>query len=157
MKIDSIIYNEHKVEKTFPKIDIQERVKMLESLLSKEDHRLIKWVKLARMKGIPYFEPPVDLEALPVESIEYPVIPLLTLTPMVNPIEAEIKKFGKYWEDNFHWDLVSRGVAEVRMKIEDCQTPSWEKLRIWREALGSQLGGTIQDRIGEEMEEFIRQ
>jgi hypothetical protein len=76
---------------------------------------------------------------------------------MVNPIDAEIRRFGKYWEDSFHWDLVSRGVAETRMKIEDDQAPSWEKRRIWQEALNSQLGGIIQDRIGEEMEEFIRQ
>jgi hypothetical protein len=84
-------------------------------------------------------------------------MPLLVWASMERPGVSDKRRFGAYWDDNFQWDLVSRGVAEVRMQIEDCRVPAREKLRIWKEALKSQLGNIIQDRIGEEMEELIRQ
>jgi hypothetical protein len=108
------------------------------------------------MKDIPYFEPPVSLEPLPMESINCPVQPMLTLEPMTNPIEAEIKRFGKYWDDNFHWDLVSRQVAEVSMQMEDPTANSTRKLEIWKEAQELEIKNILQDRIGDEMEELIR-
>jgi hypothetical protein len=41
----------------FPKIDIPARVRILENLMTSEQFKLNTWVKLARKKGIPYFEP----------------------------------------------------------------------------------------------------
>jgi hypothetical protein len=141
----------------YPVINISERVAALEEKMSSESLQTMRWVKLARKKEIPYFEPPADLKPFPIESITCPTIPLLVLAPMERPGEADKRRFGAYWDDNFQWDLVSKGVGEARMRMENCCVPSREKLRIWREALKSQLGGIIQDRIGEKMEELIRQ
>jgi hypothetical protein len=114
-------------------------------------------VKLARKKGIPYFEPPIDLNSVPLEVIECPVIPLLTLKPMANPMEAEIKRFGKYWDDNFQWDLVSKRVAEVRMSIEDPKKNSSQKTQYWKTIMNTEFKSIVQHRIGKEMVALVRQ
>jgi hypothetical protein len=120
--------------------------------MASESFKLNTWVKLARKKRIPYFEPPVVLDPGPLESINCEALPLLEVEPEVDPFDAEIKKFGRYWDDRFRWDLASRNVAEVKMKVEDPNTPSKEKFRIWREALKGEFGSIIRARIGKEME-----
>jgi hypothetical protein len=64
----------------------------------------MRWVKLARMKGIPYFEPRLSLDPIPVVSISCPKIPLLKLAPLDMSREVEKRKFGKYWAESFHWE-----------------------------------------------------
>jgi hypothetical protein len=63
---------------------------------------------------------------------------------------------GRNWRESFHWDLVSRRVAEVKMQIEDKHASSRKKFRIWQGALKSDIGNIVRAGIGEEMEEWIR-
>jgi hypothetical protein len=116
----------------------------------------MKWVKLARKKEIPYFDPLEPLKPPPIESIKCPIQPMLTLAPMIDPIEAEIKRFGKYWEDNFHWDLVSKQVAEVRMQIENPRMISRQRAVIWQKAQDLEIKNILRDRIGTDMEDLIK-
>jgi hypothetical protein len=68
--------DDHTVKNTnpktlLPKIDIHERVRVLEALMSTEDFH-------ARNKGIPYFDPPPKLDPAlpdPSEEIICPVVP----------------------------------------------------------------------------------
>jgi hypothetical protein len=53
----------------YPKSKIRGRVLFSQAKMSTESFQLMRWVKLARKKGIPYFQPPVLLEPIPIESI----------------------------------------------------------------------------------------
>jgi hypothetical protein len=111
--------------------------------MSTESFQLMRWVKLARKKGIPYFEPPVSLDPVPLESIKCPKHPMLKLTPIDATREVEKKKFGSYWNDCFHWDLVSKRVIEVKMQIEDRCASSRKIFHIWQDSLKSDVGNLL--------------
>jgi hypothetical protein len=66
----------------YPGIHIRARVRVLEEKMATENFKLKRWVKRARKKGIRYFEPPVNLEPSPIESINCAVMPLRALAPM---------------------------------------------------------------------------
>jgi hypothetical protein len=70
--------------------------------------------------------------------------------------QVEKEKFGRYWRDSFHWDLVSKQVVEVKMRIEDRYANSRKKFRIWQDALKSDIGHILRASIGKDMEDFIR-
>jgi hypothetical protein len=114
----------------YPEFKIHDRVLLLEARMSTESFQLMRWVKLARQKGIPYFDPPVSLEPALIAFIRYMKQPMRELTPVINPSDIEKKRFGKYWDDSFHWDLVSKRVAEVKMPVEDRYAPSRKKFQI---------------------------
>jgi hypothetical protein len=111
--------------------------------MSTESFQLMRWVKLARKKGIPYFEPPVLLEPTPIESIKYTkksmyraILPIETTRQLE---KSKAIEFGRYWRDSFQWDLVSKQVAEVKMRIEDRYASARKKSRIWQDALKSDI------------------
>jgi hypothetical protein len=141
----------------FPKINIRARVQALEEKMSTENFKLIRWVKLARKKGVPYFDPPVKLDPGPIESINCPVIPLSVLRPKADPNEVEKMRFGKYWDESFTWDLVSKKIAEVRMFIEDPRSNSSQKTQFWKKIMESEFKSIVQQRIGKEMVALVRQ
>jgi hypothetical protein len=141
----------------FPKIDIPARVQVLENLFSSEHFKLNTWVKLARKKGIPYFEPPVKIDPGPIESIEYSVLKPFSLCPQADTFAVEKARLGKYWDDSFKWDLVSRKVAEVRKTIEDPRSNSSQKTQYWKSIMGTEFKSIVQRRIGKEMTALVRQ
>jgi hypothetical protein len=95
--------------------EFEDLVHMLNVNLSSHKHHRLKQAKLAEMIDTPLVDPPVSLEPIPIESISCPVVPLLEPPPRVDPLEEERKRFGKYWDESFQWDLISKRVAEVKM------------------------------------------
>jgi hypothetical protein len=53
-------------------------------------------------------------------------------------------------------DELDERVAGVKRQIDDPYTPSRVKLQIWQEAMKSDIGKILQERIGEDVEKFIR-
>jgi hypothetical protein len=96
------------------------KLELSEIMDCKELKRMI-WVKLARKKGIPYFEEPLILEAWPTESIENTPPQLLHLPN--KPIRTEDRRsmlpIGARWKDSFHWDMVSKEVELVSADMMD--------------------------------------
>jgi hypothetical protein len=45
--------------------------------MDSEEFKRMRWAKLARKRGIPYFEEPTTLETVPIDSIEIPQVQLL--------------------------------------------------------------------------------
>jgi hypothetical protein len=54
--------------------------------MTSEQFKLITWVKLAREKGIPYFDPVLPLEPVQSETIDHPPInPFVLAVSAPNP------------------------------------------------------------------------
>jgi hypothetical protein len=74
----------------------------------------MRWVKLARKKGIPYFEPPTSLEPVPLEEIK---CERMVPTPLLSKQweDPEMKKdrrlLASEWEESYTWDYTMRKVA----------------------------------------------
>jgi hypothetical protein len=108
----------------------------LEARMSTDEFKKMKWAKLARKKGIPYFDPPVSLEPSPIAEIKAEPMKLMSgqfsgqsstnsvsepqvtstssfrfVTSQESPLERDKRFIGRDWKEDYTWDLVSREVA----------------------------------------------
>jgi hypothetical protein len=103
----------------------------------------------------PHKDPPT-LEAAPILSIECKELKL----PRHHGRETfnlrdTFRLKGGRWNDDFHWDLVSREVEMVRAEVGDPHANSSKKFATWRMALQSPIGNILRHRIGEQVEDLI--
>jgi hypothetical protein len=102
----------------YPNIRIRDKIFSLQEKMSTPEFQRMRWVKLARKKSISCFEPPDTLEATPVLSIDYKRHPMLMIPPREMTHMKRAIDLGRNWRESFHWDLVSRRVAEVKMQTQ---------------------------------------
>jgi hypothetical protein len=91
----------------------------LEERMDSEEFKRMRWVKLARKKGIPYFEEPSSPKAFPIPSIKSTPV-WMTGHPTNERREEEGKirgSFGSRRKDSFQWDLISREVDQARTRV----------------------------------------
>jgi hypothetical protein len=86
----------------YPNVRIRDKIAFLQARMNTPGFKLMRWVKLTRKKGIPYFEDPPILEAIPIHSIDYKPLPMLIHPP------KDMFMQGKIWTDDLQWDLASR-------------------------------------------------
>jgi hypothetical protein len=92
----------------------------LESRMNSEEFKKMTWVKLARQKGIPYFEDFPTLDPVPLSSIECVPVKMIAFRPFIEIDKQLIEDMswtGKDWKEEYRWDPVAREVAVVRVKI----------------------------------------
>jgi hypothetical protein len=129
--------------------------------MNSEEFKKMRWVKLARKKGIPYFEEFPTLNPFPLESIK---CDLIELTPIVkradrNPQLARDKLtlLGD-WKEDYMWDLVSREVALAWHQIRSFGWFDPRKVKaIWRELLRTGTNSTLQERMGRQVRSLVVQ
>jgi hypothetical protein len=72
-------------------------------------------------------------------------------------LEEDIDLMGSRWKDDFLWDVVSRKAESMRARIMWGRAKPWVRSKAWSEASQTDLGETLRERFGEEIEAYIRQ
>jgi hypothetical protein len=92
----------------------------LEARMNTDEFKKMKWVKLARKKGIPCFEVPPSLTPTPLESIEVPKAAWVNTRRMlpVQRFQTEKEQLGSLWKEEYEWNLVEREVGLTWCKVQ---------------------------------------
>jgi hypothetical protein len=131
----------------------------LEAPMSTEEFKKMRWVKLARKKGIPYFEEPATLQPTPTLSIECEPTKTISTSPdkfFDKKLSEDRAWLGKEWKEEYTWDLVSREVALVWNDVRSYEKSVSRKVQmVWKKGLEKGNAAILEERVGEEVRRFI--
>jgi hypothetical protein len=130
----------------------------LEARMNSDEFKKMRWVKLARKKGIPYFDEPSTLSPFPIESIDSTPMKMVEIGKQLdNPQRTKDQTLLMWdWKEEYAWDLVSREVALARRFIQGCGGTDPRKAKeAWRRLLGTGTRSTLQTEMGKEVRSLI--
>jgi hypothetical protein len=113
----------------------------------------MRWVKLARKKGIPYFEDLPTLEPNLLPAIECEQLQLITIDSVPFEEEQLVKDreaLGKdYWREEFTWNLEAWEVALAQSRVFKGAGPDPRKMqKLWQEELRKGNSSLLRGRLG---------
>jgi hypothetical protein len=128
--------------------------------MESEEFKKMRWVKLARKKGIPYFDDLPTLDPVPIESIECKPVKMCQLNsdPWEDPdIRKDRLLLAKEWDESYVWDYSTRKVAVSWYSIRKNGGINPRLLKqVWNDAICEEITGPLLNEIkGDAVDKMI--